>query len=245
MLRTIFCSPKEWAAKFAMGAKIFQETQKPSDASSKVVSVLETFCQRFGIDYGLWRARQQASIALCVYKFSSSTSPLPLSTWSSRIRALPMYISSEAVESEDKLAWELLPKHVSEMSHSSSSNLTAQSLASAPVICRLCHLGPGFSSCQTLFAHAAKKHSGWAEYRKRLFYLASQNGIQPLLPCVKRNMLQGCACFQQFSAPEFHFIRPLSTIVAAIPFRAPASAIRWFVLLVAIRCAEKSRKCRH
>ena len=54
----------------------------------------------------------------------------------------------------------------------------------------------------TLRQHCYKKHGGWAEARKRIFYIAEEAGHTPLLPWAKRNMAQSFQFFRKYSVPN-------------------------------------------
>ena len=64
-------------------------------------------------------------------------------------------------------------------------------VASPPVMCWIC--GEGFLHNGALFKHCCEHHGDYAEYRKRLFWRAQKDGFKPLLPWVKRHMLESAS----------------------------------------------------
>lgn len=72
-------------------------------------------------------------------------------------------------------------------------------VACPPVMCYLC--GEGFLSKTSLARHTHVKHSGWAEYRKRLFWEAETKGFERMLPWVKRWILARFSFFQCYAVP--------------------------------------------
>ena len=72
-------------------------------------------------------------------------------------------------------------------------------VASPPVMCWIC--GEGFLHNGTLFKHCVAAHGDYAEYRKRLFWRAQKDGFKPLLPWVKRHMLESASFHLTYSVP--------------------------------------------
>ena len=72
-------------------------------------------------------------------------------------------------------------------------------VASPPVMCWIC--GKGFTHNRALFNHCAKSHGDYAEYRKRLFWRAQRDGPKPLIPWVKRHILQSATFHLTYSVP--------------------------------------------
>ena len=72
-------------------------------------------------------------------------------------------------------------------------------VASPPVMCWIC--GEGFTHNGAFFRHCSEAHGGYAEYRKRLLWRAQQDGFKPLLPWVKRHILQSATFHLTFSVP--------------------------------------------
>ena len=72
-------------------------------------------------------------------------------------------------------------------------------VASPPVMCWIC--GEGFLHNGALFKHCSEHHGDYAEYRKRLFWRAQKDGFKPLLPWVKRHMLESATFHLTYSVP--------------------------------------------
>ena len=73
-------------------------------------------------------------------------------------------------------------------------------VASPPVMCWLC--GEGFTHTGALVTHCKEKHGDYPEYRKRLLWMAQQEGLKPLLPWVKRHIVQSASFFLTYSVPS-------------------------------------------
>ena len=99
------------------------------------------------------------------------------------------------------LASQCLPKHYDDSGVAQPAGLeqSGQAIASAPVVCELCH--KGFSGFDTFTYHCRRIHKSFAEYRKRTIYKAREAGMQPLLPWLKRQMAQSFQFFRFFCAP--------------------------------------------
>ena len=119
---------------------------------------------------------------------------------------LRTYIPSERIEpAEEKrehLASQCLPRHYvdSGAPQPAGVNEPAQAIATAPVTCELCHVG--LVGHDKLEQHCARKHGGFAEYRKRVFFRARESGLGRLLPWVKRVMVQSFQFFRLRSVPS-------------------------------------------
>ena len=72
-------------------------------------------------------------------------------------------------------------------------------IATPPVMCGTC--GEGFTHLRAFFEHCTKKHGDYAEYRKRLFWRTQKDGFKPLLPWVKRHILQSATFHLTYSIP--------------------------------------------
>ena len=66
-------------------------------------------------------------------------------------------------------------------------------------MCWIC--GEGFLHNGALFKHCGEAHGDYAEYRKRLFWRAQKDGFKPLLPWVKRHMLESATFHLTYSVP--------------------------------------------
>ena len=88
-------------------------------------------------------------------------------------------------------------------------------VASPPVMCWIC--GEGFLHNGALFKHCLEAHGDYAEYRKRLFWRAMIDGFKPLLPWVKRHMLESATFHLTYSVPgsfSFKWSHPEAFLVA-------------------------------
>ena len=104
----------------------------------------------------------------------------------SRKQYLPEDMCGEDVE----LAANRMPAYWMRLQDSAEQSVDDLSLsvASPPVMCWIC--GEGFLHNGALFKHCREAHGDYAEYRKRLFWRAQRDGFKPLLPWVKRHMLE-------------------------------------------------------
>jgi hypothetical protein len=130
-----------------------------------------------------------------------------------------------AVRQHEHLASQCLPKHYDDSSIAQSTALeqSGQAIASAPIVCELCH--KGFSGFDTFIHHCRRKHKGFAEYRKRTIYKARESGMQPLLPWLKRQMAQSFQFFRFFCAPGMPNEWMSKTHESAVPRREEACAV--------------------
>ena len=111
---------------------------------------------------------------------------------------LKRYISSDVVGEDDRSPLSGFPRCVAHLT--STLDPEMHPVATPPVLCWLC--GAGFCSHQSLYRHTREAHGDYAEYRKRLFWVAQERGPLPLLPWQKRHMLSSLSFFQCFSIPE-------------------------------------------
>ena len=170
-----------------------------SQAVDSVMAVFKKFLTFFNLDRTGWLGCQQAAIALCAHKFAERFKTLPLTHWATRIRVLPSFVPAKEVYALDTLAMEEIPLHVREQAEIDITESKHQATLHAPVVCQLCHVG--LSSVHALFRRVSQKHCNWAEYRKRILFMAQKRGLVPLLPWAKRQMLQNFSTFEQFSIP--------------------------------------------
>ena len=95
--------------------------------------------------------------------------------------------------------WErMLANADNDRSHSAEVQ-NSLAVASPPVMCWIC--GEGFVDNKSLGKHCDKSHGDYAEYRKRLFWRAQKDGFKPLLPWVKRHILQAATFHTTYSVP--------------------------------------------
>ena len=93
--------------------------------------------------------------------------------------------------------------------------LNRLAVASPPVMCWIC--GEGFLSNGCLKEHCEKHHGDYAEYRKRLFWRAQRDGFMPMLPWVKRHILQAATFHLAYYVPgtrNMKWSHPDSTVAA-------------------------------
>ena len=77
--------------------------------------------------------------------------------------------------------------------------LNSLAVASPPVVCAIC--GEGFLNNNDHRKHCDTSHGDLAEYRKRLFWRAQRDGFMPMLPWVKRHILQAATFHLAYSVP--------------------------------------------
>ena len=73
-------------------------------------------------------------------------------------------------------------------------------VATPPVMCWIC--GEGFTHNGAFFKHCSDAHGGYAEYRKSFLRRAQQDEFKPLLPWVKRHILQSATFHSTLSVPD-------------------------------------------
>ena len=83
-------------------------------------------------------------------------------------------------------------------------NKTVEDLSLAtpfrPMMCWIC--GEGFLHNGALFKHCCAQHCDYAKYRKQLFRRAPEDGFKPLLPWVKRHMLEAATFHLTYTVPS-------------------------------------------
>ena len=117
------------------------------------------------------------------------------------------YCDAEACGADVALAANRMPAYwrrlqgLSEQpaSEDDAAELNSLAVASPPVMCWIC--GEGFLNNGSLQAHCEKHHGDYAEYRKRLFWRAQRDGFMPMLPWVKRHILQAATFHLAYSVP--------------------------------------------
>lgn len=159
-----------------------------------------------GVDMSVFQPNHFATLAVYYARFLRKDSGRPhngLARWCFGIRT---YVSGAKIEPEaerrEHLASQCLPRHYDDrgIAQPAGLNTSCQAIASAPVTCELCHVG--LAGHDKLKQHCDRKHCGLAEYRKRTFYKAREAGLCPLLPWVKRNMVQSFQFFRLHSVPS-------------------------------------------
>ena len=90
-------------------------------------------------------------------------------------------------------------------------------VASPPVMCWIC--GEGFTHNGAFLQRCSHAHGGYAEYRNRLLWRAQQDGFKPLLPWVKRPIVQSATFILTSSVPgalSLHWNHPEAIAVAKV-----------------------------
>ena len=177
----------------------------------KMVNNLHYAFEKQNIDMTCFKPNQFAALSVyydqCLTQITSKTNH-----WLNRryCSGLKQYVPGDAIEaliikSEGKekqcLASQCLPDHcnASGVSQPAALGHSGLAVASAPVVCELCH--KGLSGLDTLQQHCRRAHKGFAEYRKRIFYKAREAGQQPLFAWLKRQMAQSFQYFRFFCTP--------------------------------------------
>ena len=125
------------------------------------------------------------------------------------------YTPQDACGADVELAANRLPAYFTRLADSAAQHVSSSAsstaaqpaeaadlmlpVASPPVMCWIC--GEGFTHNGAFFQHCSDAHGGYAEYRKRLLWRAQQDGFKPLLPWVKRHILQSATFHLTFSVP--------------------------------------------
>ena len=111
------------------------------------------------------------------------------------------YLPEDQCGEDVELAENRMPAYWTRLQDSAERPVDDLSLpvASPPVMCWIC--GEGFLHSGALFKHRGEAHGDYAEYRKRLFWRAQIDGFKPLLPWVKRHMLESATFHLTHSVP--------------------------------------------
>ena len=155
-----------------------------------------------------WKPRSRGTMLLGpIFRMLSN------SEGTSRKQYLPEDMCGEDVE----LAANRMPAYWMRLQDSAEQPVDDLSLpvASPPVMCWIC--GEGFLHNGALFKHCCTAHGDYAEYRKRLFWRAMKDGFKPLLPWVKRHMLESATFHLTYSVPgsfSLKWSHPESFLVA-------------------------------
>jgi len=222
------CSDDVYASLRFLGLALIKEME---DVNTKTSLWIDTFIElmdanKLGSCWQGWHPNRLAAAATYLHLFVAKPQET-MSRRHARIRAKAIYMPACDIHSLQALASHSLPLHVCESGAASprvedgaaspraedGSNdalaprvavvqtleASQQAIASPPVVCELCH--KGFIGRDALAAHCNQAHGNWAEYRKRLFFMAWQAGLRPLLPWVKRSMLHSHAFFSRYSVP--------------------------------------------
>jgi hypothetical protein len=95
--------------------------------------------------------------------------------------------------------WERMRANANDDDAQHPAELNSLAVPSPPVMCWIC--GEGFLDNTSFRKHCDKKHGDYAEYRKRLFWRAQKDGFKPLLPWVRRHILQSATFHTTYSVP--------------------------------------------
>ena len=111
------------------------------------------------------------------------------------------YLPEDQCGEDVELAANRMPAYWTRLQETAERPVDDLSLpvASPPVMCWIC--GEGFLHNGALFKHCGEAHGDYAEYRKRLFWRAQMDGFKPLLPWVKRHMLESATFHLTYSVP--------------------------------------------
>ena len=143
----------------------------------------------------------------------------------SRGEGCKTYIDAEAVGPDVVLAANRMPAYWRRLEgnleqpacEDDTSVLNSLVVATPPVMCFTS--GEGFLNNLGLKKHCKRHHGDYAEYRKRLFWRAQKDGFQPMLPWVKRYILQAATFHLAYSVPgtrNMKWSHP-NSFVAAMP----------------------------
>ena len=172
------------------------------DTLTRMVADLVVTFEKRSVDVCLFKPRQLATLAV-YHALFVNRSRLQPSRWARWIWNGPEYVPGNllSLNCKEHLATQCLPQHYDDSGALQLGVLEApgQAIASAPVVCELCHVG--LSDWSALAHHCEQFHFSLAEARKVVFHKASKMGVAPLLPWVKRQRLMGFAFFRRFSVP--------------------------------------------
>jgi hypothetical protein len=199
----------------------------------KMVTNLHDAFEKQSIDMTMFKPNRFAALSVYYAQFLTQVTNRT-KHWLNRryCYGLKQYVPGNEIEVAQKqqtqqkhLASRCLPNHSNDSGVSQPAGLgqSGQAVASAPVVCELCH--KGFSGFDMLRNHCKRSHKSFAEYRKRVFYKAREAGLQPLLPWVKRQMAQSFQHFRSFCTPGTVNERMRKTHERAEPRREEACAV--------------------
>ncbi len=174
----------------------FLDLKKP-DALQIMVDNLVSTCEQQGVQLTTWvKPNILATLAVYYNKFVREDKTKPKNGLARWCWGLKPYIPGSDIKSKDHLASQCLPQHYDSTGAPvlDAEERSGQAIFSAPVTCKLCH--KGFAGHDKLARHCRKEHGNHAEYRKRVFYMAREDGQRPLLPWVERNVVQSFQFFR-------------------------------------------------
>ena len=176
-----------------------------SDIRRVKVQDLNDAFEKQGIDMTFFKPNQFAALSVYHAQFLTQVTNRT-KHWLNRryCCGLKQYVPGNEIEKQrqqELLASQCLPKHYEDSNTSQPAGVeqSGQAIASAPVVCELCHVG--LSGFDTFHQHCRRAHKSFAEYRKRVFYKAREAGLQPILPWLKRQMAHNFQFFRFFCVP--------------------------------------------
>ena len=211
-----------------------EEIRKKTDSMiDKLLNLMEA--NDLQPDWQAWHPHRLATAAAYLHLFVDPPTQR-MSQWHARIFPKHMYIPADRIHCLPTLASQCLPLHapsratlpppqdavVPRISHASLGEGPCQAFVTAPVVCELCH--KGFIGKDALASHCEQVHGNWAEYRKRVFYKAMKDGLQPQQPWTKRAYLNAQAFFLRHSVPS-SYNDYTTKVLQAVPRRQEACAI--------------------
>ena len=173
---------------------------------ANIVESLEEALQKEGISLISLKPSHFATLRVFIAEFLDAVRTRPQKGVRRWGLGFKKHIRESAVEPEAKrredLASQCGPLHYDD---SGAPQLVideraSRAIASAIVTCELCH--QGFAGHDAFEQHCRLKHGNLAEARKRIFYKARTAGLWPLLPWVKRQMVQAFQFFRLLSVPS-------------------------------------------
>ena len=205
--------------------------KKEEPLEEKLDEIMETFCTTMGRPGAGYTPALLAVLAVVYHVVLATKIRQGLMVMGPAVRLLAnsrgkcgkRYCDAEACGPDVALATNRMPaywrrlKGLSEQpaSEDDAAVLNRLAVASPPVMCWIC--GEGFLSNGCLKEHCEKHHGDYAEYRKRLFWRGQRDGFMPMLPWVKRHILQAATFHLAYSVPgtcNMKWSHPDSTVAA-------------------------------
>ena len=199
------------------------------EAIRHMVNALVNAMEKEGIDMTAFKPNHFATLSVYYSKFLRMDKSKPINGLARWCHGLMKFVPGSSIEPDAErrvhLASQCLPRHYDASGALQPAGLesSGQAIASAPVTCELCHAG--FAGHDKLAQHYRTKHASPAEARKRIFYKAREAGYVPLLPWVKRNMVQGYQFFRLHSVPSSVNDWTMKATTKAVHRREEACAI--------------------
>ena len=201
----VYSEDPEWAYARAQFLKLKGTDVARREQLKRMVHRLAAAFQKENVDAAVFKPHHFASLSVYHALFLRKGDTRPrngLRRWCCGLRG---FVAGEQIENkaerQEHLASQCLPRHYDDsgVAQPAGLNVAGRAIASAPVTCELCHVG--VAGHDKLKSHCQRKHCGFAEYRKRVFYKARRAGPCELQPWVKRSMVQGFQFFRLHSVP--------------------------------------------